>query len=124
MWMFLPTEEILKQYCVSDVYPADSSPAAQVTGCNLSTESFRRLCTLKNTGWRGAKGCYYGFGVASGLLQCNDLVAIENTINPERDKNALNFELEQLMANILLIIIRSDSSRFGSLLIFLEFCSK
>jgi hypothetical protein len=79
---------------------------------------------LKEKGWRGAKGCYCSFVVAPGILQCNDLVAIENTINPEREKHIVNFKLEQFMASILLVIMRSEASRFGSLLIFLEFLSK
>jgi hypothetical protein len=79
---------------------------------------------LKDKGWRGAKGSYCSFGVAPGLLQCNDLVAAENSINPEREKHIFNFELEKFMASNTLIIIRSDTSRFGLLLIFLEFLSK
>lgn len=103
LYVYVPSEctfrwkllDVLDVRSWSDaVSPADSNPTSQVTWCNLSFESFRRLLHLEGQGV-----AWSSFGVAP-VLQCNDLIELENTINPEREKHIFKLKLEQFKATI------------------------
>jgi hypothetical protein len=105
---------------------AGSNPMSQVTWYN-SSESFEKLCILKDKGWRVAKDSYSSFDVVSFSLYARPPSMQrfssnrKQAMNPKSCKNIFNEKRMQFIACILFLMNKTYTSRFGSLLIVLKF---
>jgi hypothetical protein len=99
---------------------------SQVTSYNFS-ESFEELCILKDKGWRGAEDSYSSFDVVPFSLYARppSMQRFDSNrkqaMNPKSEKNIFNEKRVQFIAVILFLMNKTDTTRFGSLLIVLKF---
>jgi hypothetical protein len=91
---------------------------SQVTWCNFS-ESFEKLCILKDKGWRGDEDSYSSFGVVHFSLYARPPSMQrfssnrKRAMNPKSEKNIVNEKRVQFIAFILFLMNKNDTFQWG-----------